>query len=183
MISGLPLVKVNDEVFVSSDQIVRFDARAVEFIRESAVANRLGRARICAHKDRQDKLHEMLIAIRSDSYIRPHRHHNKVESFHLVEGAADVVVLGEDGTLLDVIELSKNSNFYYRLDTPQYHTLLVNSPVLVIHEITNGPFVPGGGGDAAAFSPPEGDAAAQAYIEALRKKAIAWKCANSAHEL
>ncbi len=181
MTIALPFVKINDEVFVASDQIVRFDARAVEFIRESALANRRGRARICAHKDPEDTLHEMLIAIRADSYIRPHRHHNKVESFHLVEGTADIVVLGEDGTLLDVIELSKRGNFYYRLDTPQYHTLLVNSPVLVIHEITNGPFVREEG-DAAAFSPPEGDVAAQAYVEALRQKAIKWKCATSGRE-
>ena len=171
---GLPFVKINDEVFVASDPIVRFDSRAVEFIRESAVNNSRGRARICAHKQPTDTLHEMLIAIRADSYIRPHRHHNKVESFHLVEGAADIVVLSEEGALLDIIELSQESNFYYRLDTPQYHTLLINSPVLVIHEITNGPFVPEGG-DAAEFAPPEGDSAAPAYIDALRRQASEWK--------
>jgi cupin fold WbuC family metalloprotein len=179
MHGNLHLTKVSDEVFIASDPIVRLDMRAVDFIRDSAIKNARGRARICAHKQPTDTLHEMLIGIRADSYIRPHRHHNKVESFHLIEGAADIVILDEGGTLLEVIELSQSKNFYYRLDMPKYHTLLIQSPVLVIHEITNGPFVLEGG-DAASFAPPEGDPTAVTYIEMLRLRATQWKQAESA---
>ena len=138
----LPINKINDEVFIASDEIVRFDAKEVDFVKKHALHNLRGRARICAHKEQSDTLHEMLIAIRSDSYIRPHRHEKKVESFHLIEGAADIVVLSENGEILNVIELGPDQNFYYRLDIPRYHTLLINSPVLVIHEVTSGPFDP-----------------------------------------
>ena len=82
----------------------------------------------------------MLIGIRADSYIRPHKHEKKVESFHLVEGTADIVILNDVGDVTDVIELSPERSFFYRLAQPRYHTLLINSPVLVIHEVTNGPF-------------------------------------------
>jgi cupin fold WbuC family metalloprotein len=153
---------------------VRFGSRQIEFIKECAIKNLRGRARICAHKESTDILHEMLIAIRSDSYIRPHRHENKVESFHLVEGSVDVVVLNDDGVIMDVIGLSPDQNFYYRLDLPCYHTLLINSPVLVIHEITNGPF-DATQSDFAAFSPPEGDQTAINYIEQLTIKVKSWK--------
>lgn len=170
----LPLKKINDEVFIASEDIVRLGSRQIGFIKECAIKNLRGRARICAHKESTDLLHEMLIAIRSDSYIRPHRHENKVESFHLVEGSADIVILNDDGEIMDVIGLSPDEHFYYRLDLPYYHTLLINSPVLVIHEITNGPF-DRTQNDFAAFSPPEGDPTAINYIEQLTQKVKSWK--------
>jgi cupin fold WbuC family metalloprotein len=168
---NLLLQKVNEEVFLAAEAIVRFDRRAVEFIKEKALSNKRGRARICAHKNNNDSLHEMLIAIRSDSYVRPHRHRNKVESFHLIEGRADVVILSEYGEVMDVIKLSSDDNFYYRLDAPHFHTVVVHSSILVIHEITNGPFNPADS-DFAAFAPAEGEGNAIEYISSLKRNVI-----------
>jgi cupin fold WbuC family metalloprotein len=156
MSEELKLKKINDEVFLAIEEIVRLDQRAVDFIKEKATDNLRGRARICAHKKPTDHLHEMLIAIRSDSYIRPHRHHNKVESFHLIEGCADIVILTHHGEIADRIRLSKDHCFYYRLDAAYYHTLIIYSPLLVIHEITNGPFNPDSA-DYGEFSPDESE--------------------------
>lgn len=167
--SELPFRKVNDEVFVATDPIVRFDRRAIEFVKEKALNSPRGRARICAHKTNEDSLHEMLIAVRADSYICPHRHHNKIESFHWVEGRADVVILDEQGGVLDVIKFGENHHFYYRLSAPHYHTLLIHSPVFVIHEITNGPFDPQAS-DFAGFAPLETDSNAFEYINALKRQ-------------
>jgi len=146
--------KINEEVFTIQDPIVRLDRRAIEFVKEQAFHNARGRARICMHKNKEDNLHEMLIAIRSDSYIRPHRHRNKVESVHLVEGEADIILFNEEGQIIDLVKISPKHNFYYRLDLPYYHTVLVHSPILVIHETTNGPFNPKET-EYAPFSPPE----------------------------
>ena len=170
----LLLKKVNEEVFVAQDEIVRFGLKEIKFIKERALKNRRGRARICAHKNTNDTLHQMLIGIRADCYIRPHKHEKKVESFHLVEGTADIVILNDAGDISDVIELSSERSFFYRLAQSRYHTLLINSPVLVIHEVTNGPF------DQtqinlASFSPPEGDNATADYIKKLRLKVKLWK--------
>lgn len=170
----LPLKKINDEVYVAADEIVRLDRQAVEFIRDCALRNPRGRARICAHKDSGNSLHEMLIGIAPGSYVRPHRHHGKVESFHLVEGSADIVILSEQGVVEDVIELGPQSNFYYRLDSPRYHTLLVQSPVLVIHETTNGPF-DATQTDWAAFAPAEGSPETADYAAQLRQLVGTWK--------
>ena len=175
--SPLPLKKINDEVYVAADEIVRLDRQAVVFIRDCALRNPRGRARICAHKDSGDNLHEMLIGIAPGSYVRPHRHHGKVESFHLIEGSADIVILSEQGSIEDVIELGPSANFYYRLDSPRYHTLLISSPVLVIHETTNGPFDPAQT-DWAAFSPVEGTAASVSYTSQLRQRVSDWKASR-----
>ena len=48
--------------------------------------------------------------------------------------------------------LNQHWKFYYRLDSPRYHTLLIHSPMLVIHETTDGPFDPKMS-DFASFSP------------------------------
>lgn len=170
----LLLNKVNEEVFIAQDEIVRFGSKEIKFIKECALKNHRGRARICAHKKTDDTLHEMLIGIRADSYIRPHKHEKKVESFHLVEGAADIVILNDVGDVTDVIELSPERSFFYRLAQPRYHTLLINSPVLVIHEVTNGPFDQTQS-NLASFSPPEGDDATVNYVEQLRLKVKLWK--------
>lgn len=167
----LPLHKVNDEVFLATEPIVRFDRRAVEFIKGQALINKRGRARICVHKRQDDALHEMLIAIRSDSYICPHRHCNKTESFHLIEGRADVIILDEKGQILDVVPLGLNGNFYYRLEAPHYHTLLIHSPLLVIHETTNGPFDPKAT-DSASFAPAEGEMTTAQYMASLKQMAL-----------
>lgn len=170
----LPLKKISDDVFLATDDIIRLDYRAIKFIKEKAAYSSRGRARICAHKDAKDILHEMVIAIRSDSYIRPHRHHNKVESFHLIEGRADIVILNDDGDILDVVKLGNEYCFYYRLVMPYYHTLLIYSPILVIHEITNGPFDINAA-DFALFSPAEHDKAkSDEYVLALKNKVMAY---------
>ena len=167
----LPFRKINEEVFLATEKIVRFDRRAIEFIKEKALKNKRGRARICAHKSNDDSLHEMLIAIRSDSYIRPHRHHNKVESFHLIEGRADIVILDEGNEVIDVVKLGPDDNFYYRLDAPHYHTLIIHTPVLVIHEVTNGPFDPAAS-DFATFAPAEGEDKALSYMSSLKQNVM-----------
>tara|TARA_S200000501_G_C20716228_1_gene696365 strand:- start:119 stop:640 length:522 start_codon:yes stop_codon:yes gene_type:complete len=165
---NLPLKKINNEVFIATDEIVHLSNEAITFIKERALESSRGRSRICLHKEDTDNLHEMLIAISKESYIRPHRHKNKSESFHLIDGEADVVIFSEEGEIKQVINLSSSTNFFYRLDTPNYHTLLIHSPLLVIHEITNGPF-DALESDFASFSPEEESEEVKFYLSNLRK--------------
>jgi cupin fold WbuC family metalloprotein len=137
------LRRINDEVFVALDRIVRFGAEEVAFVKQAALASPRGRARICAHASDEDALHEMLIAISAESYIRPHKHLGKSESFHIVEGEVDVAVFDDAGAIVEVIALGapgSGRRFYYRLSESAFHTLLIRTALLVLHEVTNGPF-------------------------------------------
>ena len=139
----MKLRRISDEVFVAPGPIVRLGSEDIDFLKRQAASNPRGRARICAHGDNEDAIHEMVIAISSSSYIRPHRHIGKSESFHIVDGCVDVVMFDDDGGITDVIELGdRNSgrNFFYRLSESRFHTLVSRTDVLVIHEVTNGPF-------------------------------------------
>jgi len=161
------LRKASEEVYIALDPIVRLGSEEVAFLKEAATRSPRRRARICAHKSNDDKLHEMLIAIAGDSYIRPHKHFGKSESFHIVEGTVDVAVFDDAGKLVDVVELGapgSGRRFFYRLSESAFHTLVIRSQFLVMHEVTNGPFDPKQSA-AAAFAPEEADrAAAQAYM-------------------
>ena len=168
------LQKINDEVYKLVGEIVRFGPQQIRFIKKCAATNARGRARICAHKESTDQLHEMLIAITSNSYIPPHRHNGKSESLHLVEGNADIVVFEDNGELFDVVELGSGQNFYYRLNAARYHTLIVKSPVLVVHETTNGPFDQTQR-DFASFAPSLDGDTAKDYLTQLALEVNIWK--------
>lgn len=140
----IPFERVNDEVFVAKESIVTIGDAEIAFIRGQALASPLQRARLCAHRRSEDPLHEMFIALTDCSYIHPHRHRQKSESFHIVEGAVDVVLFDDDGNIFDVIPLGTAGTTgracFYRLDSIRYHTLMIRSEMLVMHEVTNGPF-------------------------------------------
>jgi cupin fold WbuC family metalloprotein len=131
------------EVFYADERIVTVDASAIAEMTRAASANERRRIRLCAHRGVDDALHEMLIVHAKDTYVRPHKHLGKSESFHVIEGEADVVMFDDEGQVTDVIEVgpvSSGRTFFYRIADPIYHTLLIRSTVLVFHEVTAGPF-------------------------------------------
>jgi cupin fold WbuC family metalloprotein len=135
--------RINDEVYVADERIVRVTRHHIERLRELAADTPRRRVRLCAHKDSRDALHEMLIVLDSATYIQPHRHRNKSESFHVIDGLLSVVVFTDDGRIEDVIRLgdyASGRTFFYRLADAAYHTVLLESERAVFHETTNGPF-------------------------------------------
>lgn len=168
------LREVNDEVFIAMDSIVKIGQDELAFLKQQAAFNERMRARICAHKTNEDALHEMLIAISAKSYIHPHKHLRKSESFHIVDGIVDVVVFDDLGEIVEIIELGdarSGRNFYYRLSESAFHTLLIRTDFLVVHEVTNGPFLREET-VLADFAPPEEQVAeAEAYISKVAERA------------
>jgi len=152
--------KINDEVIYCEDQIVLVDYEDIQGLKGSARHNERKRVRICAHREESDRLHEMIIVHTKDTYVRPHRHFGKSESFLIIDGLAKIIIFSDNGNIQNVIEmgdyLSKRI-FYYRICEPLYHTLLIESDVIVFHESTNGPFNRGDN-DFAPWSPDEKDA-------------------------
>lgn len=135
--------KVNDEIYVATDSVVQVDDTQLATLRQEAARNPRQRVRICAHKGPTDRLHEMLIVLTNQVYIRPHKHVNKTESFHVIEGAATVVFFDDNGGIHEVLRIGDSRSgrpFYFRNDDARYHTQIITSDSLVFHEVTNGPF-------------------------------------------
>lgn len=141
------LIKKTSEVYLAPGPIAAIGDAEINFLRQAVAGNQKGRVRINFHQHNHDLLHEMMIAIRPDSYIRPHKHPGKSESFHIIYGAVDIVVFEDDGTIREVVSLAAKDvekAFYYHMSKPFFHTLIIYSDLLVIHEVTNGPFLKDG---------------------------------------
>jgi len=135
--------KFNDEVLYAVDPIVQIDASDIAELKQKAKQNPRKRIRICAHNDIKDDIHEMIIVHEKSCYVRPHKHINKTESFHIIEGKAEIILFHEDGIIDQIIlmgDIDSGLKFFYRLPPGRYHTILIKSEVVVFHEITNGPF-------------------------------------------
>lgn len=142
----------NEEAFYWREEPVSIRQEHIETLKWLAKNTLRKRARICTHPDTTNPLHEMIILHARGAYVRPHRHPGKSESFHVIEGEADIILFDEGGKVENVISMGEKGSgkaFFYRLNQATFHTLLIRSEVFIFHETTNGPFQPG----ASEFAP------------------------------
>jgi cupin fold WbuC family metalloprotein len=162
--------EVNNEVFYTCEPITRVTGRDIEFLKKKAATNPRKRVRLCSHPNIEDFLHEMLLVHSKGNYIRPHKHINKSESLHIVEGEMRVFIFDESGNIQDIINMSPYNPmkpFYCRLSKSVYHTMTIISDFVVFHETINGPFKREDNVDA-LWSPNEDDnEAKENYIKKL----------------
>lgn len=137
------LCELSPEVLVSDESITTLSRESLAALKVRATTNPRRRIRICAHHSLDDAVHEMLIVLARDCYVRPHKHVAKSESFHLAEGKVDVILFDESGQITQIVQLGEygsGSPFYHRSDGSSFHTVFVRSAVAVVHETTRGPF-------------------------------------------
>ena len=134
---------LNNEVLYPAEPIVHFTPADAEDLKSRAVQNARRRMRLCAHHSDDNPLQEMIVALASDAYVRPHKHLARTESYHIIEGQADLVLFDDAGKIARVIPLGDYASgkcVFCRLAEPVFHTLVLRTPTLVFHETTNGPF-------------------------------------------
>jgi len=99
--------------------------------------------RLCSHRNKNEQVHEMVIAHKKGAYIRPHKHLRKPESLLIISGRADYLLFSEKGKLVRRIEMGDYRSkrpFYQSTRKEIYHSMIVKTPWLVFLEITKGPF-------------------------------------------
>ncbi|MEY3775468.1 MAG: hypothetical protein RLZZ129_2248 [Verrucomicrobiota bacterium] len=134
--SSQDVLKLEAELPVLGDE-------AVARLRAEVRLSTRMRNRYTAHAFSTDTLHEMLICLHADGYVRPHRHHGKAESLHVVEGFADLILFSKDGAIDRVVPLGpygSGRTWYVRLSLPVYHTLVLRGEDFIFQETTLGPF-------------------------------------------
>jgi len=139
----MKITEFNPEVFFSREDITKVSNQDLEFLKKKASNNERRRVRLCTHKNLQDKVHEMLIIHGKDAYVRPHKHIDKSESLHVIEGKAYAIIFEESGKLSEIIPMgdcNSGLTFYYRIREPVYHSLIITSDFFVFHEAVEGPF-------------------------------------------
>jgi cupin fold WbuC family metalloprotein len=104
----------------------------------------LRRARICLHKSHDDPIQEMIIAFCQDSIVPIHRHTEKTESFHVIQGVFDVAFYDDaqrEIGRLRMGDIKSGYPFSYRLSSNSWHTIEPLSEHVIVHEIVTGPFI------------------------------------------
>jgi len=115
----------------------------IEKLKTQAETAPYRRARLCLHHDHTDPVHEMFIVFCKDSIIPIHKHLNKSESFHVIEGELDVVIFDDEGNLVRRVEMGppgSGKSFLYRMSVDAWHSVIPRSDFVAIHETTTGPF-------------------------------------------
>lgn len=168
------LVEASSGVYYSSCALPIIDAGIIEFLKQRARATPQRRARFCAHQSPDVEQHEMLIVSHRDTYIAPHRHFDKLESFVILEGLADIILFDEHGRVEKIVKMgpsSSNYPFFYFMPPRQFHSLSIETELLVFLESTKGPFRREDC-EHAAWAPDAVDNAnGRVYIEAVLRQA------------
>lgn len=169
------LNEVAEGIFYSRHPIPLVSTDVIAILKQSARTNSKRRARFCAHPSPEADQHDMLIVSHRDTYVTPHRHLDKSESFIILEGTAQVLLFADDGTLRQIERMGAAGSglpFFYRMPPRQFHSLAIESELLVFLESAKGPFR----SDAmenAAWAPGPGDADnGKRYIGGLLRKAV-----------
>ncbi|MFH2091037.1 MAG: WbuC family cupin fold metalloprotein [Pseudomonadota bacterium] len=129
--------------FPDPSDIVCFNIEDLPAIKTAAEKSNLKRARYCLHASHDDGVQEMVLVLIKDTVVPIHRHPNKSESFHIIEGQLEVALFNDSGDQIDSIKMGpigSGLNFIYRINTSAWHTVRVISDMVVIHETIEGPF-------------------------------------------
>tara|TARA_B100000029_G_C17526910_1_gene941984 strand:+ start:388 stop:900 length:513 start_codon:yes stop_codon:yes gene_type:complete len=137
-------MKMISNTIFNTKNVVYYSNQLVSKLKKIADKSKRKRSRICIHKSRKAKTHEMIIALKEGSYIQPHIHLNKKsESYHIIEGKMLVYIFSRKGKLINKIKMGNfNSklNFYYRMNKSYFHMPIAISKYCIYHETFSGPF-------------------------------------------
>jgi len=164
------IVDKKNEFIENHDDIICVTRNDIEILKSKAMKNSRHRIRQNLHQSMNDQVHEMIIVHTVDTYVRPHRHTTKSESFHLIEGNFTVIIFDDEGQIIRKIPMSatdSSRSFCYRIAPGIWHTLVAESEFIVFHETTAGPFAPNQA-EFAPWSPQEGEEAVNPYLDSLR---------------
>jgi cupin fold WbuC family metalloprotein len=135
--------KISEEVFYANKSNFSLNSDSIKYLVDLAKKSERKRARLCIHKNNDSHLHEMFIAKLNNTFVRPHKNLYKCKSFEVLEGEIDLVLFDNLGNITDVIKLlsyGHKCNFFYRLTTTCYHTLIIKSNHAIFKETITGPF-------------------------------------------
>ena len=139
------LLDVGGGVYQARGPIVSVDRSLIRWLIERARHAPRGRARVLLHPNREDSLHEMVIALPRQSCDVPHINFKSGKSFLALHGKFAVVVFSDDGKERRAIRLAQTdgsaSGVMTRLNTACWHTIIPLADYVVFLETIIGPFV------------------------------------------
>ena len=119
---------------------VAVDKNLIEQLKEVAHANKMN-VRICLHESVHNEFHNMIIVQHKSLYYPPHKHPEKPECYHIIEGELGAVHFDVGGNIVRTSKISTGGNFIYRIALNEHHTIFPITDIAVYHESKPGPFL------------------------------------------
>ena len=110
----------------------------------------------------------MVILERRGKYYRPHKHLEKGEAFHVIEGRFGIFTFDEGGAIQEACILQ--SGDILRVGPDMYHAVMPLTDIVIYHENKPGPFLGSKDSIYPDWAPDGGNAAeTDAYCAALSR--------------
>ena len=122
------------------------------------------------HDSPDDPVQRLVVVMQKGTYIRPHRHaaENMWEFAVAVKGRMQVILLNDDGSLRERVDLASGGQTIGLEVPPEaWHTWLALDEDAAFFECKRGPYHPEKTNVFAPWSPPEGDPRVAAYSQWL----------------
>ena len=100
--------------YFSKKTPVRVGAELIRELKQIAEQTKKN-VRLCLHLNPDAPFHEMIILEHAEKYYRPHKHLEKGESYHIIEGSLAIFTFSEDGKITDRCLLSAQGDLIYRI--------------------------------------------------------------------
>lgn len=140
----LNMIRTGEEAFYTTDNPVVVGQREIDILKQTLPTTARRRIRLCCHRNNLEPLHEMFVLYTNATMVQPNKHIAKDETFHILEGEADFVFYSDAGDVTEIIPLGPKESgrkFFVRVPAGVYHTVVMTSELLVIHESTPGPYI------------------------------------------
>lgn len=137
------MLRTSEEAFHTSDRLVAVSHAEIDVLKAELPATNRKRIRLCCHPNSHAWMHEMFVLYTKQTYIQPNKHLAKDETFLILEGEADFIFYTESGDVSKIIPLGtpeSGKTFFVRVPQGVYHSVVMHSDYLVIHEATPGPY-------------------------------------------
>lgn len=149
----------------------RITKELLNSISEQAKSNPRLRMNFNMHESMDDDIHRLLNAIEPDTYLPPHRHPEKDETYIVLRGSLFTYFFDDEGKVIEKVKLSPQEGSYgLEIPANTWHSIVVLEPDTVIFEIKKGPYAPLPPQDFAPWAPEVSDTeGVKKYIDSLLK--------------
>jgi cupin fold WbuC family metalloprotein len=126
------------------------------------------RAHHIFHLSHDEPVQRLCIALKHGTYVRPHCHRisGKWELLLVLRGTVDLLLFDNAGNVTERRSMSAGGGLSaVELTSDTWHSVITTGEDAVIMEVKQGPFAPTAPEEFAAWAPPEGNDAVEAYLE------------------
>lgn len=127
------------------------------------------------HKELDEPVQRLCIALTKGTYIRPHHHpqSNKWELMLVLKGQVSLVIFNPEGVILDKLLVGEGESLSgIELQPNTWHTVFPVTDEAIMFEVKEGPYAPTQESDFAPWSPMEGESQAAEFLNWLESAEV-----------